>query len=312
MNLKFCSLCLGMSLAVTSLVFAGNTTEPQAQISLRIDTVSVSPDSATVTIPIWLDNPGDTLAGFEVWIRFSRPGILIFDTTIDSIYDTLYWNCLAGVWPACTDSELVIDTSAGFDFISEQLFEVNGATFDTSGTLISGWQFMSAGSLGGQALDMKIVGLAGNISPPFNPGLSPQSGGIFFNLIATVLPIPDTLSDRTVDIVVIDVPPDHTSFSDQDGTTLTLELFDGSVTILPPACCTSGGNANGDPSGKTSIADITFLIARIFAAGAAPPCCEEGDADGSGGVNIADVTYLIARIFAGGPAPVCGPAGMGC
>ena len=73
--------------------------------------------------------------------------------------------------------------------------------------------------------------------------------------------------------------------------------------------CTAG---DADNNGRVNIGDVTFLIARIFAGGAAPLCCAEGDANADGKVNIADVTYLIARIFAGGPAPVCGPAGMGC
>ena len=68
----------------------------------------------------------------------------------------------------------------------------------------------------------------------------------------------------------------------------------------PPYVC---GDADG--SGGVNIADVTYLIARIFAGGPAPVPLEAGDANGSGGVNIADVTYLIARIFAGGPAPVC-------
>lgn len=39
-----------------------------------------------------------------------------------------------------------------------------------------------------------------------------------------------------------------------------------------------------------------------------PPgcCCTPGDADGNNTVNIADVTYLISRIFANGSAPKCG------
>ncbi|MFQ5606366.1 MAG: dockerin type I repeat-containing protein, partial [Candidatus Zixiibacteriota bacterium] len=78
----------------------------------------------------------------------------------------------------------------------------------------------------------------------------------------------------------------------------------------PGACCSLAGNANGDT--KVNIADVTFLIARIFAGGAAPPCCEQASANGDNKVNIADVTFLIARIFAGGAAPVCGPVGMGC
>lgn len=75
-------------------------------------------------------------------------------------------------------------------------------------------------------------------------------------------------------------------------------------------CCANAGDANNDT--RTNIADVTFLIARIFAGGLAPPCCEQGDANGDGRVNIADVTFLIARIFAGGAPPVCGPVGMSC
>ncbi|MCH7877985.1 MAG: dockerin type I repeat-containing protein [candidate division Zixibacteria bacterium] len=80
--------------------------------------------------------------------------------------------------------------------------------------------------------------------------------------------------------------------------------------ITPPGCCVLAGDANDD--GRVNTADITFLIARIFAGGPAPPCCAQGNANGDGSVNIADVTYLIARIFAGGPAPVCGLPGIGC
>ncbi len=78
----------------------------------------------------------------------------------------------------------------------------------------------------------------------------------------------------------------------------------------PGTCCVLAGDANNDT--RVNIADVTFLIARIFAGGIVPPCCSQADANGDSKVNIADVTYLIARIFAGGPAPICGPAGMGC
>lgn len=72
-------------------------------------------------------------------------------------------------------------------------------------------------------------------------------------------------------------------------------------------CCSFPGDANN--SGSVNIADVTFLIARIFAGGQAPVCNDEADANGSDTVNIADVTFLIARIFAGGSAPVCGTTG---
>ncbi|MFQ5607500.1 MAG: choice-of-anchor B family protein, partial [Candidatus Zixiibacteriota bacterium] len=64
----------------------------------------------------------------------------------------------------------------------------------------------------------------------------------------------------------------------------------------PCACCTpqSAGDANHD--GSVNIADVTFIITRIFSSGPAPVCQDEADANGSNSVNIADVTHLIARI----------------
>ena len=72
---------------------------------------------------------------------------------------------------------------------------------------------------------------------------------------------------------------------------------------IEESCCLVPGDASGD--GNFNIADITFLIARIFAGGPAPDCLAQGDANASGNINISDVTFLIARIFADGSAPVC-------
>ena len=84
----------------------------------------------------------------------------------------------------------------------------------------------------------------------------------------------------------------------------------------PEGCCKNPGNANGDVQGKVNIADITFLIARIFAGGLAPSCCEEADCNGDGKIDIRDIMCLICRLF--GPSFLCpltiecGPVGMTC
>lgn len=78
----------------------------------------------------------------------------------------------------------------------------------------------------------------------------------------------------------------------------------------PEGCCRVRGDA--DNSGSLNIADVTFLIARIFAGGAASQCCEEADCNGDGKVNIADVVRLICRIFGACPPCVCGPVGTTC
>lgn len=76
------------------------------------------------------------------------------------------------------------------------------------------------------------------------------------------------------------------------------------INVLERNCCATPGDANHD--GNVNIADITFLIARIFAGGPQSACCREADANGDARMDITDVVYLIQRIFAGGPAPVCG------
>ncbi len=81
---------------------------------------------------------------------------------------------------------------------------------------------------------------------------------------------------------------------------------DGSLTFLgvtKTPCCNSPADANNN--GQFNIADVTFVISRIFAGGAPAPCLAEADADANASLNIADVTFMIARIFAGGPAPSC-------
>jgi len=68
-------------------------------------------------------------------------------------------------------------------------------------------------------------------------------------------------------------------------------------------CCTNPGDANGD--GAVNISDLSFIIARIFSGGAAPPCVDEGDVNGDRSLNIADAAFLVSRIFQVGPAPHC-------
>lgn len=75
-------------------------------------------------------------------------------------------------------------------------------------------------------------------------------------------------------------------------------------------CCSgTRGNINGDEQDIVNIADLTYLVAYLFASGPEPPCVEEANVndDPTETVNIADLTYLVAYLFAGGPAPAACP-----
>lgn len=70
-------------------------------------------------------------------------------------------------------------------------------------------------------------------------------------------------------------------------------------------CCVLRGNVEG--SGTVNIADLTYLVAWLFAGGSSPPCRAEADVNDDGNINIADLTYLVTYLFGGGPAPVACP-----
>ena len=70
------------------------------------------------------------------------------------------------------------------------------------------------------------------------------------------------------------------------------------VTVI---CCITRGDVDGD--GGVNVADLTYLVDRLFFDGDPPPCEEEGNVDGLGGINVADLTYLVDRLFFGGSAP---------
>lgn len=72
-----------------------------------------------------------------------------------------------------------------------------------------------------------------------------------------------------------------------------------------PCNCCKGirGNADCDINDEINVADLVFMVRRIFFSVFA--CCEfEEDVDGNGEFNVADVVYMVDYIFKGGPAPV--------
>jgi len=83
-------------------------------------------------------------------------------------------------------------------------------------------------------------------------------------------------------------------------------LGDGTSCIPDNPCtCCKGirGNADCDPFDEINVADLVFMVKRIFISDF--PCCElEEDVDGNGQFNVADIVYMVNYIFKGGSAPV--------
>ncbi|MFQ5607902.1 MAG: PKD domain-containing protein [Candidatus Zixiibacteriota bacterium] len=183
--------------------------------------------------------------------------------------------------------------------------------------------FSWAGPLNLTLLGASVEGLRSeNVSEPKLISIDPFNKRAVYTLTATAdtttLLAPDT---GVVLSLFFDIPPgavgantiELINWSSFSPTFTSDEVIYNPISRdgqILPGCCQVAGDANND--GSVNIADVTFLIARIFASGAAPPCCDQASATGDGSVNIGDVTFLIALIFAGGAPPLCGPAGMGC
>ncbi|HEX2897884.1 MAG TPA: hypothetical protein VHP63_07545 [candidate division Zixibacteria bacterium] len=306
-------------LALAGLSFAEPVTqklELTSSCRISLDIADYTDISNSLTeLPIYLENPGDTILGLRIWIQLDRPDVMEF--RVDS-----------------------------------------AIKFDTSGTLLSGWEFIDARSISGTGADIQITAIANTAPPPFHPGLMPQPGGLLIKLLADIYEINDPFGDSIVrheinpfyrehlEIVISDLnwtiwepvpfwdtvgwvcaqwhidstqnPPDtlgclnwvQTPFPPWDDTAIILDtmfvldstklcLNTGSVYVLasPTYLC---GDLNGD-SAIGNVLDLNFQVNRIFRGGPlpSPPEAADVNCDGSNG-NILDLNMIISRIFRNG------------
>ena len=218
------------------------------------DTTAVSGAQNTV-ISVYLSNYHDTVAGFNIWLQLDRPDIAIFrtnvtstidttrwlrleydsivtDSCVDSIHvtgDSIYWRC--DVWQGedCTDSTMVpIDSThdwchpAEWDWFNIDTNDVLIGSIDATGTLVENWEWVDARSLAGYGRDLNIAGIADLPALPSTVGIAPQQGGLLIKLVADVLDIPDTLQDRTVDIMIQSNFLSRFNFSRPDGSSIRI------------------------------------------------------------------------------------------
>jgi hypothetical protein len=331
------------------------TRRAEAQVDLIVSVIDTVASAGAINTPIsvFLDNFSDSVAGVELWIQLDRPDVIVFQTDIDTVSDTtfwncldgtwpacndseqvfdtiLYWNCLAGAWPSCTDSIQVVDPAFGFDFTTlvpydfssiETGIEVITGSFDTSNTLLSGWEFVDSRSLGQNGFDIKISALANQASAPYTPGIGfPQTGGTLVKLLADVI-LDDTATDRTVNIRIISTTLDNFSFSDEAGNSIgiiTDSVLDSTLWFcedydLVTGDCLSYKKVTTPPFDTVTtqwvlVGSLDTNAVILFDGSLTvlpPPACVCGDADENGRVNIGDVTYMVARIFSGAAAPQC-------
>ncbi len=247
----------------------------------------------------------------------AQPHVLdlrVMDTTAESgskaiplsVYMNNYEDTVAGYsfW-------LVLDRP---DLVSFEL------TFDTSGTLSSGWELIQVNHVGGQPYNIKVVAVANWPAPPTTPGIPPQQNG--FPLIKFLLnaeDIPDTTTDRTVNIMVSYSNLSEFAFSDPGGkvigtvsdsvldtTYYSCTLWENDTTCLEWTEVLPGSpyDSMGTHWHVYEILDTTRVgidNGSITITGGY--VCGNIDGDPSGSIDISDLVYLATYMFTGGDEP---------
>lgn len=245
-------------IGVLLLAPAGDTFAEDPSIYLDIGEVAGYPGQL-ISIPVYIQTLVDSLDGFEIAISVSRSDLIYFE--VDTVV-------------------IGVDTS----YVCQ---------FDTAGTLASGWQVVRARSEEGKGWNQKLIGIS-DLGTGDVPGVPDYTSGVLVRFYARIMgDIPDTLSDRTVNLMV-----SICRFSNQNGLLITpTQCDDGSVSVL------IGVLGDVDCSGTINPVDVVYLVNYVYK-GWVAGCTEAlGDVDCSGTVNPVDVVYLVNYAYKGWAFP---------
>jgi len=200
--------------------------------------------------------------------------------------------------------------------------------FDTSGTLLSGWEFLDARSIVGDGSDLQITGIANLIGGPFTHGIYPQTGGTFIKILAKVFDDTDPFSDRLVGAAINPYLVDKLEIVTQDlnwtiwepqeiidTVGLVCLQWDIDTTHNPPETlgCLQWQHTSAPPWDSFYVLVDTLLVLDTtklcldpgLVEILPPPTYLCGDANGDSAVgNILDLTFLVDHVFRGGPQSV--------
>jgi len=210
------------------------------------------------------------------------------------------------------------DTIAGFQFVlvSERpdlvSFNFDNGGFDTTGTLVSGFEYVQGIDRAGDQSEIWFRCIANLVPPPITPGFPPQQGGVAVKIPFNTATIPDSILTSVISVTT------PTDFSDPWGNSIgvvTETIYDTTFylcNLWQSDSCLEWFEVNPDSAGYDSMAidsslygylDTTIVIINdgsITVEGPSPEL--QCDFDGDDQITVADVTILVQCLF-GVPYP---------
>jgi len=205
----------------------------------------------------------------------------------------------------------------------QDIMEFTGE-FDTSNTLCSGWEIIWSDLVGGTGYVMRIVAQADYFWQPYTPGIGyPQFGETpLIKVLANVYDIPDSMTDRTVNIFMQHENAEQFGFYDQNGDIIcaTLdtvydtswfeclawiddiclfweEVAEGPVDSVDSFWCCDTTVALMLDTAKVNVLNGTLRVLPS-------DCMSRGDANNDESRNLLDITFLISYLYKSGSAPL--------
>jgi len=305
---------VAFALAFCVLTWAVPVSAQLPDLVIEVDNVEVPSGATGIRIPVQLTNFNDSIGGFNLWFQMDRPDLAKFVGSTGQTIDTSYWECLLEESSVCVDSQLTTP-SGPWDFIHVDTSTIYIAVIDTVGTAVGGWELVDARSLSGVGTDINVIAIADYFGGPIIAGLGPQTQPVtLIKLVADVFEIPDTLTDRTVNVLVQYDFLDHFNFSRPNGTSIGLaykQILDTNYYVCDQwagEVCTKWSRVSLPPYDSIAIVpdsvaviDSQNVIVDNGSISVSAGVC--GDANGDGFADPVDLSYLVDFLFSGGPFP---------
>jgi len=315
-------VAVAILLLTTSAMNTPKETAVIPDMTVYVGDTTAMPGATNTVISAFIDNNFDTVVGFSLWIQLDRPpDIMAFQTDSGISIDTTFWKCVTYSGGNCIDC-VTVPRESTHQYITIDTFDIEIGNIDTTGTLISGWEYVNSRSLSGVGTDLLIVGIANLPGGPVHKGFAAQQGGRLIKILADIVNIDDTVSDRIVHLQInqdfkdnfnIVTSPAKNFWSyqyapDTNGWVCTQWSIDTTQNPDETLGCLAYERTSTPPwdsieivpdsvivldTNKVKIYDGTLIVLPGY-------LC--GDMNGDNAVgNILDLTFLVNRIFRGGP-----------
>ncbi len=315
MRMRFSQSSLGIVtvlaiIMVAILSSAASAQMPEIVVDIGDSTYFAEQDTGMLIVRF--SNYLDTIAGLALWFNLSNPDVVEFAVSLDTVFDTTYWQCIQYSGPDCIDS-LEVSQSDDWDFLHADTIVDDASLFDTTGTLLSGWQGVWFEPVGSGPYESKLVAIANSPSPPYIPGIAPQDNGVLIKIPLVIKDWNEFLAHE-VDVFI---PPttQGAQFSDPKGNSLGLspvviqdttffrclqwvgdQCIDWEIVSTPPY------DSLEVVTDTVLVLDTNKVILNSGFVQVQPPLdCLPGDVNGDGTYGISDLTFLHTFIHFGEP-----------